>query len=136
MATNVKKTETPVTTVPISGLQGAGLIRRGAVSRLELRDSLQMTRAVFGRIVNVSERTLAKVEQAKPKQVKRLPRFYNEVHRLCTTLSEVVEPESLGKWFTTPNSAFDGLKPIEVIERGEIDRLWEMAFRLRSGMPG
>jgi hypothetical protein len=28
------------------------------------------------------------------------------------------------------------LKPIEVIERGEIDRLWEMVYRLRSGIPG
>jgi hypothetical protein len=52
------------------------------------------------------------------------------------TLAEVVEPKSLGTWFVTPNEAFDGLKPVEVIERGEIDRLREMAFRLRSGMPG
>lgn len=36
----------------------------------------------------------------------------------------------------TPNDAFDGLKPLETIERGEIDRLWDMAYRLRSGMPG
>jgi hypothetical protein len=30
---------------------------------------------------------------------------------------------------------FAGLKPLEVLERGEIDRLWEMYYRLRSGMP-
>lgn len=60
----------------------------------------------------------------------------NERHRLCEALSEVVDPDALGSWFKTPNEAFDGLKPIEVIERGEIDRLWEMVFRLRSGMPG
>ena len=48
----------------------------------------------------------------------------------------MVEPKSLGAWFITPNETFDGLKPMEVIERGEIDRLWDMVFRLRSGMPG
>ena len=48
----------------------------------------------------------------------------------------LLEPASLGAWFTAPNAALDGLKPVEVIERGEIDRLWEMVIRLRSGMPG
>ena len=56
--------------------------------------------------------------------------------RLFRVLSEVVEPESLGDWFVTPNEAFKGFKPIEIIERGEIDHLWEMVYRLRSGMPG
>jgi hypothetical protein len=36
----------------------------------------------------------------------------------------------------SPNEAFSGLKPIELIERGEIDRLWDTVYRLRSGMPG
>jgi hypothetical protein len=35
----------------------------------------------------------------------------------------------------TPNDAFGGLKPLEVIERGEIDRLWNMIFYLESGVP-
>jgi hypothetical protein len=55
---------------------------------------------------------------------------------LCDALSEVVDREALGLWFQTPNDAFDGLKPIEVIERGEIDRLWNMVFQLQTGMPG
>jgi hypothetical protein len=29
---------------------------------------------------------------------------------------------------------FDGLKPIEVIERGEVDRIWQMIVYLRSGV--
>jgi hypothetical protein len=119
----------------IPGLYGKGLIRLGKESRLELRDRLHMPRVVFGRVVNVSERTIAKVESAA-EQVGKLRRPYNEVFRLFQALSEVVKPETLGAWFMTPNEAFDGLKPIEVIERGEIDRLWKMVFRLRSGMPG
>lgn len=34
----------------------------------------------------------------------------------------------------TPNPALDGLKPLEVIERGEIDPLWNMIFYLESGV--
>ncbi len=138
MPTKTKKKSKPkqaVTSKPIRGLYGKGLIRLGKESRLELRDRLQMARVVFGRVVNVAERTIAKVEAAA-EDVEKMRRPYNEVYRLCEALAEVVERESLGAWFTTPNDAFDGLKPVEVIERGEIDRLWEMVFRLRSGMPG
>lgn len=59
-----------------------------------------------------------------------------ELDRLHQALSEIVQPESIEGWLETPNDAFDGLKPNEVIERGEIDRLWEIVYRLRSGMPG
>ena len=130
-----KKAKSAINVVRVQGLQGRGLIQLGKESRLELRDRLQMPRVMFGRVVNVSERTIAKVE-TEAEQVEKLRRPYNEVYRLCQALSEVVDPDSLGGWFTMPNDALDGLKPIEVIERGEIDRLWEMAFRLRSGMPG
>ena len=130
-----KRAKSAITVVPVRGLRGKGLIQLGKESRLELRDRLQMPRVVFGRVVNVSERTIAKVE-ANAEQVEKLRRPYNEVYRLCEALSEVVDPDSLGGWFQTPNNAFDGLKPIEVIERGEIDRLWEVVYRLRSGIPG
>lgn len=65
----------------IRGLHGMGLIRSGDESRLELRDRLKMPRVVFGRVVNVSERTIAKVESAA-QQVEKLRRPYNEVFRL------------------------------------------------------
>lgn len=103
--------------------------------KLELRSRLGMPREVFGRLVNVSVRTIADVE-SQQKKPEKLLRNYVEVKRLCDGLSEVVDPASLGDWLKTPNAAFDGFKPLEVIERGEIDRLWEMFYRLRSGMAG
>ncbi|MEM7478202.1 MAG: antitoxin Xre/MbcA/ParS toxin-binding domain-containing protein [Planctomycetota bacterium] len=69
-------------------------------------------------------------------KVEKLQRNYVEVKRLCDALTDVVEPSALGDWFDAPNDAFGGLKPIEVIERGEIDKLWEMFFKLRSSLPG
>ena len=119
----------------IPGLHGVRVVTVEGESKLELRYMLGMAREPFGRLVNVSVRTIADVELNK-KKVDKLQRNYVEVKRLCDSLNEVVDPNSLGEWFRTPNEAFGGLKPIEVIERGKIDRLWEMFYRLRSGMPG
>ena len=122
-------------TIEIHGLRGIRVIQVRGVSKLELRDSLQMARPLFSRLINVSERAIAEVESTH-KRVDKLQRNYVEVKRLCDSLSEVLEPSALGDWFNSASEAFGGLKPIEVIERGEIDRLWEMVFRLRSGLPG
>jgi hypothetical protein len=46
-----------------------------------------------------------------------------------------MEAEAIGDWLETPNPAFERLKPLEVIERGEIDRVWQMIFLLESGDP-
>jgi len=124
-----------IVAVSVRGLKGKGLLRLGKESKLELRDRLAMARPLFSRIVNVSERTIAKVE-ATAGDAEKLKRPYNEVYRLVEELSDVVDRESLSHWFQTPNEMFDGLKPVEIVERGEIDRLWSMVFQLRSGMPG
>ena len=58
-----------------------------------------------------------------------------ELQRLTNALTEVMTKESLGNWLQTPNDAFDGLKPLEVIDRGESDRIWAMIYYLRSGVP-
>jgi uncharacterized protein (DUF2384 family) len=59
-----------------------------------------------------------------------------EINRLCEALSKVVKSESVGAWLQRPNNAFDSSTPLQVIERGEVDRLWRMFYRLESGEPG
>lgn len=58
-----------------------------------------------------------------------------ELESLINALSEVMKRESIGPWLQSPNQAFEGLKPLEVIDRGEIDRIWSMIYHLRSGTP-
>ncbi len=62
------------------------------------------------------------------RRIKELDRFRGQP-------SEVVAADAIPAWLDTPNEAFDGLKPLEVIERGEIDRLWNLIFYLDSGVP-
>jgi hypothetical protein len=61
-------------------------------------------------------------------------RRLREIERLQDRLAEVVQAGAVLAWLETPNPAFGGLKPLEVIERGEIDRLWNMIFYLKSGV--
>ncbi len=57
-----------------------------------------------------------------------------EFVRFRERLAQVVKPAAIPHWLDTPNEAFDGLKPVEVSERGEIDRLWGMIFYLEPGV--
>jgi hypothetical protein len=59
-----------------------------------------------------------------------------EMQRLYQALANVMKPGFVGEWLQAPNDAFSGLKPLEVVERGEVDRLWRMIYALESGMPG
>ena len=59
-----------------------------------------------------------------------------ELGRLFTGLEGVMIPEAVGKWLTVPNDAFGGSTPLQLIERGESDRLWRMLYHLESGQPG
>lgn len=137
MATKSKSVQKKsVEIIQIPGLKGVRVVRvKSGEVKLELRQKLGMAREVFGRLVDVSTRTIADVE-ASQKKVDKLQRNYIEVQRLCNVLGEVVDPACLGEWFKTPNDALSGFKPIEIIERGEIDRLWDLVYRLRSGIPG
>jgi hypothetical protein len=101
---------------------------------LALRSHLAMNRETFARLLPVSTRSLADIEQGSPPNSAVFRRL-TELDRIVQSLREVVKDDALGAWMGRPNQAFDGLKPIEVIERGEVDRIWRMVFLLRSGMP-
>ena len=59
-----------------------------------------------------------------------------EMDRLLDSLARVMEPQQVGRWMRTPNPAFDGSTPMQVVERGEMDRLWRMLYDVESGQPG
>ena len=98
-----------------------------------LRAKLHLPRKTFSRLTGFSERAIADWEKGKAITEPGLRRM-REIERLQERLAEVVEPEAIPQWLETPNPAFEGLKPLEVIERGEIDRLWTMIFYLESGV--
>jgi hypothetical protein len=101
---------------------------------LALRARLEMNRETFARMVPMSTRNLASLEAGKQPSTTVL-RQLKELRRVIEALAEVIQKDAIGPWLEQPNDAFGGLKPIEVIERGEVDRIWQMIFYLRSGVP-
>ncbi len=117
--------------IPLAKVRGT-LVKSNLAS--ELRTRLHLSQPVFAKLLPVSVRTLVTLEGGMP-PTEAVSRRLAELKRLTNALAEVMKKESLGSWLQTPNSAFDGLKPLEVIERGESDRLWSMIYFLRSGVP-
>ncbi|MEA2733854.1 MAG: hypothetical protein QOE14_305 [Humisphaera sp.] len=77
-----------------------------------------------------------RMEELKPQG--RAPRGLalqrlNELRRKRKRLAEVIDAKTIGPWFNMPNRAFGGLKPLEIIERGEIDRIWTMIYQFHAG---
>ena len=59
-----------------------------------------------------------------------------EMDRLLDSLGRLMKPKDVGRWLKEPNSALDGSTPVQVIERGQIDRIWRLLYFLESGEPG
>ncbi len=116
----------------------AGLVlnrpQSSTLSVRELRERFGLNRKVFSRVAGFSERAIADCEANKPLIGISLQRM-REMNRLQLGLAHVMQEEFIATWLNMPNEAFDGLKPLEVIERGEIDRLWRMIYQLESGIP-
>lgn len=120
-------------------LGGFRFAHRGAKNYAGLlqhyRSAFKMPQPFVVRLTGFSPRSVAKWSEGvlpSPKQEKALV----EMDRLLDGLSRVMKPEQVGHWLKSPNSAFDGSTPLQVVERGEIDRIWRMLFDLESGQPG
>ena len=99
-----------------------------------LREAMHMPRKTFSRLIGFSERAVAGWESGNQSLNELAERRLHELERLQEGLKSVVSGDAIPAWINTPNQAFDGLKPLEVIERGETDRLWQMIFMLESGV--
>jgi transcriptional regulator with XRE-family HTH domain len=98
-----------------------------------LRKSLGVPRNKFARLVGRTERAVIDWESGKSRPQGLSQQRVQELQRLTTALGSLFDAKTLGTWFDTPNAAFNGFKPVELIERGETDRLWQMIFELRAG---
>ncbi len=99
------------------------------------RTAFNMPQPLVVRLTGFSPRSVAKWSEGvppSPKQEKALV----EMDRLLDGLARVMQPAQVGQWLKSPNPAFDGSTPLQVVERGEMDRIWRMLFDLESGQPG
>ena len=97
----------------------------------EVRAKWGVDRASFARMAGVSERTIGEWERTERdasdlRQIIALDRLYD-------ALCRVVKPQHILPWLKVSSPAFDPLTPIEVLERGQIDRIWRMIFEMETG---
>ena len=52
-----------------------------------------------------------------------------------TRLKRLIKSEFIDSWLNTPNTALDNQRPIDLIHKGDIERLDRMIYVLESGEP-
>ncbi len=111
------------------------MIQRSAVIT-RFQKEFGLTQPVMVRLTGYSPRSVASWSKGV-KATEPARRKFTELVRLFDALTDLMEdPKQVAEWLQEPNPAFDGSTPLQVIERGEADRLWRMVYALESGEPG
>jgi DNA-binding transcriptional regulator YiaG len=100
----------------------------------DVRSGLGVTRELFARLTGFSVRAITGWEAGRPISEPGLRRV-KEMERLRGALAEGMREEFIPRWLEAPCEGLGGLKPVEVLERGEMDRLWRVVLLMGSGMP-
>ena len=107
-----------------------------ASSARDIRTHLGLTQTRMARLLGVSTRKMSELESPGSPPRPETRRRLTEIDRLSQALGEIMDAADLGPWLDTPNDAFEGSTPLQLVERGEIDRLWQMIHTVRTGQPG
>jgi len=135
MATKTKSTARKKKSIPAA----SKLVRKRGSSTAKrlatLRDDYGLSQTLVVRLSGYSPRSITSwsngTKASKPAETK-----FTELCRLFEALVEITESkDDTVVWLQEPNDAFDGSTPLQVIERGESDRIWRMVYFLRSGSP-
>ena len=90
---------------------------------------------MLARALGVSRRSISGwLAGREPERINRVRS--NEFGRLVSELRSIVKPEKLKTWWNQPVDYFGGSTPLQVLERGETDRLWRMIWEIREGNSG
>lgn len=107
----------------------------GAPAIDELTDKFGLRQETVSRLTGFSLRAVADWSKGKTHS-SSVRRALVEMDRLLDSLARLMQPKDVGRWLKEPNSALDGSSPVQVIERGQGDRIWRLLYFLESGEPG
>lgn len=100
-----------------------------------MTDRFGVRQETLSRMTGFSPRAVA--EWARGKEPSAPARkVFVEMDRLLDGLARLMQPKEVGRWLKAPNPAFEGSTPVQVIERGQMDRIWRMLYYAESGEPG
>jgi len=100
----------------------------------DLRRHLGLSQEELARLTGYSTRSIAGWESRQQQLSASARQKLTETTRLTQALADLMPPNQLPNWLRTPNPAFEGQSPIQIIERGESDRLWQMIFQIDANV--
>ena len=113
----------------------ADISGQSGIEVMAWRKKRGISRETFSKLANCSVRKLATYE--KLDQLPRLvQRETNAVIRLLGALEEIISDTRLTEWLNTPNPGFENATPLDIIEDGKTDLIWEMIYQTREGAFG
>src|ERR1700731_3036825 len=109
--------------------------QKGEPDVRRLSSTYHLSNEVVSRVTGASPRTVSYWNSGLAPQ-RSSEQKIREVTRLFDALSDIIKAKAIGPWLQRPNDAFDGSTPLQVMERGENDRLWRMIWQIREGNAG
>jgi DNA-binding XRE family transcriptional regulator len=100
----------------------------------QLREKLGLTLDEFASLLGSSARSVSGWENGQPMS-QLAERMFREVRALIDRLSALADPAQLPAWLRQPNPTFGGFSPLQLIQSGQMYKLWELIFRIESGDP-
>ena len=90
----------------------------------DIRDAFRLSRERLARLIGVSAKTVERWE-AKPTRPARdeIRARMAQLHEIADLGAAVYTRERLADFLDAPLSEFDGLTPLQLIERGQADRV-------------
>ena len=119
----------------VARLSANGAAHAGNAEVRRLSRTYHLSNEAVSRATGASPRTVAYWNAGTPPQRSSAQKI-REVTRLFDALADIIDAKVIGQWLQRPNQQFDGSTPLQVIERGETDRLWRMIWQLREGHSG
>src|SRR5467141_3089224 len=105
--------------------------RDKGISVREMTKRFAVRRDTLSRMTGFSPRAVAEWASGKePSAPAR--KVFVEMDRLLDGLARLMQPKEVGRWLKAPNPAFEGSTPVQVIERGQMDRIWRMLYYAES----
>ncbi|MBN1476745.1 helix-turn-helix domain-containing protein [Candidatus Sumerlaeota bacterium] len=101
----------------------------------KVRLSYGLTQQKMSSLTGTSLRKLSALERGEQRATFEDLRRFTELCRLRKELVHIVAPEAISNWLQEPNEFLDGQSPVEIIRRGESDKLWRLIWRLQDGVP-
>jgi transcriptional regulator with XRE-family HTH domain len=101
----------------------------------QLRQRLDFSQAAMAQVIGVSSRTVSRWEEGSTRPSGLAKEKLEKIEALVELIERYIKQEARAEWLQTPNPAFGGKSPAEVLQSpGGMDRLIEFFRRIEWGI--